>query len=461
MSQCKAITKSGTRCKVMCKDGECRVHGSQQEAPVAVVEMGSFAPSEVIITPVVSRESRIQPERLRLYDKYFNLCMEQMLFTKKLEGLDAKLGEEKILFFKEDIYVPDLRVFYDEYKSLLATGQSDFFFKANLANFALILACFQRGCMKPFFQIYSMNMPFRYSSLKVPKSLITKLYVAYQTCKYDDILAFYIEYLEFYSFGISIYKENLDLLSVNSAFKRPENQPSSELLHLRSDLLWHETDKILQLHSKITRNVLAEMAHEMLSKKFVCFFSCNLVSESVTTRFIPTHIKVTHTGFKLVDNTILDSLEVIIHDYYMHNIFENNCSEEDNQFLMDMFIKIQHEPFAEVVFQGLWYSYNENKQACVKKIFFEFPFRVREKFDNGFVLPPLIYMIHLDGTVADSVVEAYMQGIADIGSRGQRNPQPPKPNPIPALREFASWLLKNFQDFPYKKNYIMFLKKTA
>lgn len=402
----------------------------------------------------------IPDTRHALYDNYFSMCIKELRDGVRIPELDKKLGA-KITFFKEDIYVPDLMIFYSQYYDMISKGSS-VFFKSNLVNFAFILACFNRGCMKPFFEQYYLP-ELVYKRIDIPRDIVNSLETAYMSCAYNDVLAFYIKYITFFSKTVTLFMKDMvsELLYNNVYIKRFRNikyintRAGDKVREAYDESTNYDTytnDWTLDKRQKLFEGIREDIIHLISSQNSFFYISCNLVGEDVSARFIPTSIKVSHAGFKIADGFIFDTLDLILHDFRGHMIAAKNCIQQNCQDIIEFFICIQNEPFASLVYEGLWALVNETDEFMNPTVsdLISFPIHIADTP----IAKPINKIINKDGSVNADELRNYIVGYGQF-------PEPHSKNPIPTLRSFAMWLFESFDDFPYKDTYMNFLKNTA
>ena len=405
----------------------------------------------------------VTDDRLKKYDSMFSICLDELSGNVRQE-LDDKLGEQ-IKFFKEDIYVKDLEVFYNEVKNLNENGSS-ILFKSNLVNFALLLCCFSRGCFSSFFSEYYDAQFLDYGKMKIPVELIRSLLLAYDTCLYKDVLAFYSAYLAF--FVANFYPGPTDMtdfiLEMEPDFEGQELEFARDANYQYTAREGPKYEKFLSSLEVLRKSLVPKVIKRMSNPDFISYLSCNLASEATSARFLPTNIKVSHSGLRLADNIFYDTFDVVIHDFFFHQITKKNCIEKvDCEIMIDFFICIQNEPFANFVFKGLWDWVNELQTniegigtADYAKLFsiailtsFPIDLLPAEYKDSVFV-SPLNQLLSLDGDLNEDQIKSYLSEEEGVKK---------KDDPKLMLLLYTAWLLQNFEDFPYKEIYMQFLHK--
>ena len=203
-------------------------------------------------------------------------------------------------FFMEDIFTDDLDLFIREYDIFIRTKQSDFFFKANLANIAILLVNYHQRAFDTYFQQHDQSRTLDLDHVwrtfdQFKPALIAVLKKAYRTCHYTDVLQVYRLYLTFYQIALGEALTDLPL----DFYKADANMVSI-----------------------ITQNS---------NNEYYIYLSCNHSAEFRQARFYMTRIIESHIGLKgLHGDAIVSTLGCLYHDFYFHGNLERvkNIDEE-------------------------------------------------------------------------------------------------------------------------------------
>jgi hypothetical protein len=276
-------------------------------------------------------------------------CYEQV-FSKAILILSDPAFDVKFTFnfFMEDIYTEDLAVFISEYDIFIRTEQSDFFFKANMANIAILLVKYHLRAFDPYFRQFSIDLDLEHvhrTFSEYRPELITLLTKAYQTCTYADVIPVYQLYLTFYTAALG-----------------------TALPDLSFDFYFKGTKPDIQ-------NVLA-------TKTFYTYLSCNHCAEYRQARFYMTRILTSHIGLKGIHgDAIISTLGCLYHDFYFHgNLDRVQQSDEEVLWSNRQFMLALHKETDKSVSQYGLYTLHliQNEWAHSKIIKFDrcdfFPF---------------------------------------------------------------------------------------
>jgi len=206
-----------------------------------------------------------------------------------IKGKRNANDESRLRFFMEDIYTDNLDLFIHEYDIFTRTKQSDFFYKANLANIAILLLKFHQRDYDHYFRQHDQSgtLDLDYISHTFDQfktDLIMVLNKAYATCHYTDVLQVYRLYLSFYKTALGSNLKDLDL----DFYKIDEG----------SDIIQTITQETSQ---------------------YYIYLSCNHCAEFRQARFYMTRIIISHIGLKGIHgDAIISTLGCLYHDFYFH-----------------------------------------------------------------------------------------------------------------------------------------------
>jgi hypothetical protein len=216
------------------------------------------------------------------------------VFSNALLILSHQKSPFKFNFFMEDIYTDDLALFIIEYDIFVRTEQSDFFFKANMANMAILLVKYHMRAFDPYFSKNSITFDFEHvhrTFSEYRQRLLTLLTKAYQTCNYADVIPVYQLYLTFYT------------AAFGEAF-------GTALPDLPFDFYFKGDAK-------------PDLPSVLAAKTFYTYLSCNHCAEYRQARFYMTRILNSHIGLKGIHgDSIISTLGCLYHDFYFHGNLE-------------------------------------------------------------------------------------------------------------------------------------------
>ena len=227
----------------------------------------------------------------------YDTTFENALLTIK----GHRQQELRLKFFMEDIYTDNLDLFIREYDTFTRTRQSDFFFKANLTNIAILLVRYHQRDLDDYFRLHDQSGTLDLDHIshtfdQFKTDLITVLNKAYTTCHYTDILHVYRIYLTFYktALGTTLHDDiPFDFYKINA------------------------DDDIIQA---ITQETLP----------YYIYLSCNHSAEFRQARFYMTRIIVSHIGLKGIhSDAIISTLGCLYHDFYFHGNLERIKKVDD------------------------------------------------------------------------------------------------------------------------------------
>ena len=279
--------------------------------------------------------------------------------------LNTEKNEVKLPFFTEDIYCEDLNIFIDEYNNFMNDYKSNFFYKSNVANIALLFKCYYKRCFDDYLKYfkyedkYVLKNNFKdtffddsFLKFKSEKNeLLNFLIIAYNTCFYDDICNLYIKYLEFY------YK-TLGILLKTEVFKVLDIKSSSEILKTN-------------LFEFMYNFIIINLKESKTSKKFFIYLTCFLPlgykqSRFYMTRFIDSYIG---QGNKVHEGEVINTIDVIGHDFLFHGnigrIKATTQSTYDNInkiFIMDLYNNKNDKTMYKFGMHFLQYIQNEKRK---------------------------------------------------------------------------------------------------
>ena len=293
--------------------------------------------------------------RNTMYDIMFivSICsifcddIDYTIIDKKFNGLKGKVVTEQInftdkktldksIFFLEDCYTDNIKLFYGEYANLVATNKSSFFYKSNLVNIALLLKCYHYKCLdsrkieQNFGRIIIINEPtFGKSTIELCRLLLA----SYFSFNLYFIKQFYIAYINFY---------------FDYIFDRSSNAR----------------------YSVYKFNII----NMIIQKTIYPYLSCNLVSNIKFFNFEGTRIIISHIGMNNKSDSV-HSIAMINHDWgEVHEQFNNKSTISDIQlgeiqtFLYKLYEQIEPKT-REKIINLLWICYYEHKKTPLVNTF--------------------------------------------------------------------------------------------
>jgi hypothetical protein len=217
-----------------------------------------------------------------------------------IKGKRNPNDESRLRFFMEDIYTDNLDLFIREYDIFTRTKRSDFFYKANLANIAILLLKFHQRDFDHYFRQHDQSgtLDLDYISHTFDQfktDLITVLNKAYATCHYTDVLQVYRLYLSFYKTALG-----------------------SSLKDLPFD--FYKIDDGTDIVTSVTQE----------THGYYIYLSCNHCAEFRQARFYMTRIIASHIGLKGIHgDAIISTLGCLYHDFYFHGNVERIKKVDD------------------------------------------------------------------------------------------------------------------------------------
>ena len=222
-------------------------------------------------------------------------------YTKK-QNLDTAN-----FYFMEDCYTDDIELFFDEYERLKQENKSSFFFKSNLVNLSILFKCFSDRCIdnitsdNGFYfiiksKISNFNIIFDNFNL-IKYELIKLLLDSYKNYEYHIIKKLYSMYLIFY----------------NTNFKMLKNDDSD--------------NKLIKIIDIIDKSAISNEDDNM----YFIYLSCIIPSKPKFVRFDFTRILTSYIGFRINNDGIYNSLDLIYHDMYDHNQYMRKLSYTNNE----------------------------------------------------------------------------------------------------------------------------------
>ena len=261
---------------------------------------------------------------------------------------ENKPKDNRLLFFMEDIYTEDLNKFITEYDEFIKTKKSEFFYKSNVTNIAMLFRCYYKRCFDDYIknQFKSKNNSVKKEELDSiwktfndnKKTLIKTMITAYNSCSYEAICNLYSEYLEFYSSTLGLF-----LITQVHSFGHFYNNVERELSNESNS-------------NKIKDFALKKMSDDIISNikktkqsnsNFFIYLSCSHVSEYKQARFYMTRFIDSYIGNGFVHGEfILNTMDVIGHDFYHHGNLEritttnpSNYDTINRNFIMTLYKK--------------------------------------------------------------------------------------------------------------------------
>jgi hypothetical protein len=223
----------------------------------------------------------------------------------KLKNKKNNENKNSFTFFNEDIYCEDLNLFISEYDKFInhSDNKSEFFFKSNIANIALLFKCYYNQCFDDYLSLNENNLTsnkdklLHFNDLKTvflndKKKLLNFLIKAYISCFYHDVCNLYINYLNFYKLSIGSFLKSKSIDIYNSEYD--------------------------DMYEDIIKNINNSYTNP---KKFLIYLSCIHTSEYKQARFYMTRFIDSYIGQgnQVHDGLYFNTLDVIAHDFYTHN----------------------------------------------------------------------------------------------------------------------------------------------
>ena len=252
-------------------------------------------------------------------------------YCDKIKLKNKKNNENKnsFTFFNEDIYCEDLNLFISEYDKFInhSDNKSEFFFKSNIANIALLFKCYYNQCFDDYLSLNESKLTFNkdnklghFNDLKTyflndKKNLLNVLLKAYISCSYQDVCNLYIAYLNFYKLSIGSFLTSKSILIYNSEYD--------------------------DMYEDIIKNINHSYTNP---KKFLIYLSCIHTSEYKQARFYMTRFIDSYIGQgnQVHDGLYFNTLDVIAHDFYIHNnigriLKDTQYDVQNRDFILSLF----------------------------------------------------------------------------------------------------------------------------
>jgi hypothetical protein len=234
-------------------------------------------------------------------------------FNKKI-NLDSKT-----FYYMEDCYTDNLELFFEEYDRLLINKKSKFFFRSNLVNLSKLFKCYTDGCIEKitategfYFKLKNQITPEQFDVIfdnfgLIKKDLIKLLLESYKDFNYQKMKQLYIKYLQF-------YYENFQMLNLTE----------------------YQQSELENIFNKIIHII------QNSGNDYYVYLSCNIPKNYIFYRFELTRILTSFIGFRYNEDNLYNTIEIIDHDFYIHEQYDRKLSYIDKELLdlRDMFIQL-------------------------------------------------------------------------------------------------------------------------
>ena len=395
---------------------------------------------EKYITSVRNNPTRSQEYDIRVltsimaimhdYEKPVNYSLgEKTINANRPISCCKKAEDNKLQFFAEDFYCDDLNKFSEEYDKFInsETKQSDFFYKSNIANIALLFKCYYKRCFDEYFKIDFKKKTFMNSIFNHIKKenldtifiefknykdlLIRCLIQAYKTCVYEDVCDLYVNYLNFYNKHIAILfktHDDIDIFTDHFADKY-----SKQKLNITSLEQIHSI-----INSEVLQTIISTLEFGDNNGKFYIYLSCSIVSEYKQARLYMTRILNSYIGHGYIHegelkNNLVNTFDIIAHDFYFHyNLRRLESTNADN-----------YDNIYKEIMIGLYnYKEQENQQTNSNVYKFGmFLIQYCQNEDDTYRKRPFIVTNEIDNfyhkNMKDILVEYWSQHLKYIGDK--------------------------------------------